>query len=81
MPRISYKESDLDYEGQLQRLKDRGLTIENDDKVLHLLENISYLRLNGYWHPILTEPKSAKIFKPKAMGFPEEWEKESLWTK
>ena len=66
MPKEPYKEPALDYAGQLQQLKDRGLIVENDAKALHLLENISYFRLSGYWHPMLNEPKSAKFFKPKA---------------
>lgn len=68
MPRVPYKQPALDYAGQLQQLKNRGLTVENDAKALHLLENISYFRLSGYWYPMLAEPKSAKLFKPDS-GF------------
>lgn len=34
---------------QLQLLKDRGMTIENEDQAIHFLSNISYYRLKGYW--------------------------------
>lgn len=64
MPRAPYTKPALDYTGQLQQLRDRGLRIKNDAKALHLLENISYYRLSGYWHPMLAIPKSAHIFKP-----------------
>jgi abortive infection bacteriophage resistance protein len=66
MPKIPYKEQPLLYADQLHRLKNRGLTIENEEKALHLLENISYFRLSGYWYPLFTFPKSNKIFKPGA---------------
>jgi abortive infection bacteriophage resistance protein len=64
MTKVPYKEPALDYAGQLKRLKERGLVIENEAKALHLLENISYFRLSGYWYPILAHPKSEKTFKP-----------------
>ena len=64
MPKVPYNEPALDYSGQLKRLKHRGLIIENEAKALHLLENISYFRLSGYWYPMLAHPKSEKTFKP-----------------
>lgn len=64
MLRIPYEKLALDYAGQLQQLKNRGLIIENEEKALHLLENISYFRLSGYWYPMLATPKSSHVFKP-----------------
>ncbi len=64
MPRVLYTKPALTFDDQLQQLKDRGLTIENDPKALHLLENISYYRLSGYWYPFLSNPKSDHLFKP-----------------
>jgi len=64
MPRVPYTKPALTYADQLQQLKNRGLIVENDAKALHLLENISYYRLSGYWHPMLSNPKSAHYFKP-----------------
>jgi abortive infection bacteriophage resistance protein len=64
MPRVPYTKPALSYADQLQQLKDRGLIVESDTKALHLLENISYYRLSGYWYPMLAAPKTAHIFKP-----------------
>lgn len=66
MPRFPYTKPALTFDDQLQQLKDRGLTIENDHKAIHLLENISYYRLSGYWYPFLRNPKSDHIFKPNS---------------
>ncbi len=63
MPKVRYNKPALTYEEQLQQLKNRGLRIENDQKALHLLENISYYRLSAYWYPMLAYPKSAHTFK------------------
>ena len=64
MPKIYYSKPPLSYDDQLEQLKTRGLTVENDAKALHHLETISYYRLSGYWYPMLANPKSAHIFKP-----------------
>lgn len=66
MPRVPYTKSALSYADQLQQLKVRGLIIDNDTKALHLLENISYYRLSGYWYPMIADPKNAHIFKPNS---------------
>jgi abortive infection bacteriophage resistance protein len=66
MPRVPYTKSALSYADQLQQLKTRGLIVENDSKALHLLENISYYRLSGYWYPMIADPKTAHIFKPNS---------------
>lgn len=62
----TYNKPALSYTDQLNRLKTRGLIIENEDKALHLLENVSYYRLSAYWYPFLKNPKAAHLFKPKA---------------
>lgn len=66
MSKIPYAKSALSYTDQLQQLKDRGLLIEDDSKALHILENISYYRLSGYWHPLLSSPKSEHTFNPNS---------------
>lgn len=63
MSKVPYTKPAFTYAQQLQQLKDRGLTIEDDAKALHLLEAISYYRLSGYWYPMLKEPKAKHIFK------------------
>lgn len=66
MGKTLYNKPALTFEEQLIQLEERGLTIENKDKALHLLQNISYYRLSGYWYPFLEEPKSAHLFKKEA---------------
>jgi abortive infection bacteriophage resistance protein len=62
--RVPYTKSALTYAGQVEILKSRGLLIEDEFKAEHLLKNISYYRLSGYWYPMLAYPKSAHRFKP-----------------
>jgi abortive infection bacteriophage resistance protein len=40
---------------QLQLLKDRGMTVENENQAIHFLSNISYYRLKGYWWDMQTD--------------------------
>lgn len=63
MAKVPYTKPALTYTDQLQRLKQRGLEVENDSKAIHLLEKISYYRLSGYWYPMLKTPKTTHIFK------------------
>ncbi|MGI4736084.1 MAG: Abi family protein [Janthinobacterium lividum] len=39
----------ITFAAQLQKLKDRGLLVTNDERALRYLANISYYRLSGYW--------------------------------
>jgi len=66
MAKVPYTKKALSYIDQLTKLQKRGLKIENQHKALHLLEQISYYRLSGYWYPLLEEPKSAHKFKSNA---------------
>lgn len=63
MSKINYNKPPLSYNDQIAQLKHRGLIIQNDEKALHLLENISYYRLSGYWFPLLAN-KVTHQFKP-----------------
>ena len=58
-----YDKPHLNYSQKLQLLKDRGLSIDDDLKALHLLEQIGYYRLSGYWYPLLDFPKKDHKFK------------------
>ncbi len=51
MKKKVYHKKPLSYTVQLQQLKERNLTIENDLKALHYLEQISYYRLSAYFLP------------------------------
>lgn len=63
MSKSDYIKPPLTYQQQIEQLKGRGLIIDNEQKAIHLLENISYYRLSGYWFPLLAD-KKAHIFKP-----------------
>ncbi|MCB0652455.1 MAG: Abi family protein [Saprospiraceae bacterium] len=54
------------FEDQVNLLKQRGLTIPNEEKAKKVLANISYNRLSAYWYPILKDPKEEELFKEGA---------------
>lgn len=58
-----YDKPALTYKEQLDKLKSRNLNIENEERALHLLENLSYYRLSGYLYPMLESPKEEHKFK------------------
>lgn len=55
----------LTYDDQIQLLKSRGLSIQDEEKALHILQVISYYRLSGYWFPLLEDKVNHK-FKSNA---------------
>ena len=65
MAKVPYSKPPLDYQAQLQQLKDRGLIVEDESKALHLLRHLSYYRLSGYWYPLLAD-KENHVFKETA---------------
>lgn len=58
-----YKKQPLGYQEQLDRLISRGLVVENKEKALHLLENLSYYRISAYFYPLLVNDKETQQFK------------------
>lgn len=64
--KTDYNKPALTYTEQIKRLKERGLHIPNEKKAAHLLENLSYYRLSGYWYPLLKDPKADHQFKDGA---------------
>ena len=62
MKRIQYKKPALTYHQQVEKLKARGLKINNEKKAIHLLEMLSYYRLSGYWYPLLSD-KVKEVFR------------------
>jgi abortive infection bacteriophage resistance protein len=58
MSKIPFTKLPLTYEQQVSLLKERGLNIENEPKLLHLLQVISYYRLSGYWYPLLSDKQN-----------------------
>ena len=50
---------------QIAQLKQRGLTIDDENLASHYLNNISYYRLAGYWWP-MQDDKINHHFKPNS---------------
>jgi abortive infection bacteriophage resistance protein len=65
MSKIPFSKPPFTYEQQISRLKERGLIIDNEQKVMHLLQVITYYRLSGYWYPMLSD-KNNHTFKDDA---------------
>lgn len=66
MSKIEYEKEPLTYAQQLLLLKSRNLQIEDEPKALHLLKQLSYYRLSGYWYTLLKDPKKEHVFKDDA---------------
>lgn len=65
MQKSIYSKTFISCADQIPLLKMRGMKFADEHKALHLLENISYYRLSGYWYPLLIDKKS-HFFKPNA---------------
>jgi hypothetical protein len=65
MAKSPYSKSFIPYPDQIALLKSRGMSFADENKALHLLENISYYRFSGYWYPLLAD-KQNHVFKPDA---------------
>lgn len=65
MSKQQFTKLSITYEEQLNKLKNRGLSFENEERAIHLLKNVSYYRLSGYWFPLLSD-KANHIFKQGA---------------
>jgi abortive infection bacteriophage resistance protein len=63
MTKAAYNKAALTYQQQLERLKERGLHIPDEDYFLHLLEVKSYYRLSGYWYPLLEDKENHRFKK------------------
>lgn len=57
----------MSFADQLQRLKDRGLGVENDAAALDYLERLGYYRLSGYWYPMREIDAAASLAQNKAV--------------
>jgi abortive infection bacteriophage resistance protein len=63
MAKIPYGKSFIPCTDQIALLKSRGMKFADENKALHLFENISYYRFSGYWYPLLAN-KQNHVFKP-----------------
>jgi len=61
MNKSFFDKPSLNYDDQIQLLKSRGLSIQDEDKALHILQVISYYRLSGYWFPLLEDKVNHKF--------------------
>ncbi len=61
--KIPYPKHLISFADQINLLKQRGMVFGDESKALHLLQNISYYRLSGYWYPLLAD-KQRHVFKP-----------------
>ena len=61
--KIPYSKQLISFTDQITLLKQRGLILEDEVRALHLLQNISYYRLSGYWYPLLSD-KQRHTLKP-----------------
>ena len=81
--KIPYSKQLISFTDQITLLKQRGLILGDEVRALHLLQNISYYRLSGYWYPFISRFKELLNRYPsidvRAMGFPINWENEKLW--
>ena len=63
MTKIPYPKQLISFTDQIALLKQRGLVFTDETQALHLLHNISYYRLSGYWYPLLADKQNHQ-FKP-----------------
>jgi len=61
--KIVYDKTPKTFKEQVLLLKERNLTIDNEERAERILTYISYNRLSDYWYPLLKEPKHEEIFK------------------
>lgn len=61
----------MSMEDQLARLKQRGLSVEDDAAALGYLRRIGYYRLSGYWYPLRAIDKAASEHDGKPVRFDE----------
>ncbi len=59
---MKYKKTAISISEQIERLKQRGLNIEDEDKASHYLGNISYYRLRAYTYPFQNNKDSNHPF-------------------
>lgn len=62
---MDYTNSPLEVPALIQTLKDRGLSITDDDKALAFLENVSYFRFRTYLRPMEQDTVTHQ-YKPEA---------------
>jgi abortive infection bacteriophage resistance protein len=64
-PEMKFEKTFKSYKEQLELLKNRGLTVQNEDEALRWLRRVSYYRLSAYFIPF-KEPSPSDMFLPDA---------------
>ncbi|MBQ8501687.1 MAG: Abi family protein [Bacteroides sp.] len=62
---MEYLKRPITYIQQIERLKEHGLLIQNEEQALKQLQIISYFRLANYWRP-MEQDKNTHQFKPNS---------------
>ena len=62
MNKVPYPKHIQTFANQISILKQRGLTISNEQETEKWLRKVSYYRMSGYWYPLL-EDRQNHIFK------------------
>lgn len=65
MARAQYTDSSLSVDDQIRLLKSRNLTILNEERAKHVLQNVSMFRMKGYLYPLQSD-KVQHIYKDGA---------------
>ena len=55
MNKVPYPKHIQTFANQISILKQRGLTISNEQETEKWLRKVSYYRMSGYWYPLLEE--------------------------
>ena len=55
MAKTAYTASPLSVEEQIQLLKSRNLTFDDELQATHLLQNVSMFRMKGYLYPLQSD--------------------------
>ena len=69
--KIPYEKSPISIKNQVQKLKSRGLVIDDENLAAHFLSNISYYRLRAYTYPFQdnSDPEMNHVFIRKNIHF------------
>ncbi len=59
MTKENYHKPFLTFPRQIDKLRDRGLSVPSQQEALHLLGHVNYPRLQGYWLKYLPQEHPA----------------------
>ena len=66
---MQYTKHAMDFSWQLNILKQRGLTIENEEEALNFLHSVSYFRFANYLQPMELDVKSHQFAPNSSFSF------------